>query len=138
MSSQNLWLSLGCPDPIQLTVWAKRKQRWSAEISNQNLWLFQTPTWTNDVDFNAFPILAFLDGVPNDIQYMLVEGLSGVDFNDPTVRDVLLEGALVPDGTGGFTADAFVTVIPVPAAVWLFGSGLLGLVGIARRKKAAA
>ena len=26
-------------------------------------------------------------------------------------------------------------VVPVPAAVWLFGSGLLGLVGIARRKK---
>ena len=28
-------------------------------------------------------------------------------------------------------------VVPVPAAVWLFGSGLLGLVGMARRKKAA-
>lgn len=28
------------------------------------------------------------------------------------------------------------TVVPVPAAVWLFGSGLLGLVGIARRKAA--
>lgn len=28
-----------------------------------------------------------------------------------------------------------VTVVPVPAAVWLFGSGLLGLVGIARRKR---
>ena len=27
-------------------------------------------------------------------------------------------------------------VVPVPAAVWLFGSGLLGLVGLARRKKA--
>jgi hypothetical protein len=27
------------------------------------------------------------------------------------------------------------TVIPIPAAVWLFGSGLLGLVGVARRKK---
>ena len=27
-------------------------------------------------------------------------------------------------------------VIPVPAAVWLFGSGLLGLVGVARRKQA--
>ena len=26
--------------------------------------------------------------------------------------------------------------VPVPAAVWLFGSGLLGLVGMARRKKA--
>jgi hypothetical protein len=28
-------------------------------------------------------------------------------------------------------------VVPVPPAVWLFGSGLLGLIGIARRKKAA-
>jgi len=27
-----------------------------------------------------------------------------------------------------------VSSVPVPAAVWLFGSGLLGLVGIARRK----
>ena len=27
--------------------------------------------------------------------------------------------------------------VPVPAAIWLFGSGLLGLVGIARRKQAA-
>ncbi len=29
------------------------------------------------------------------------------------------------------------SAVPVPAAVWLFGSGLLGLVGIARRKKKA-
>lgn len=29
-----------------------------------------------------------------------------------------------------------VGAVPVPAAVWLFGSGLIGLVGIARRKKA--
>jgi hypothetical protein len=27
--------------------------------------------------------------------------------------------------------------VPVPAAVWLFGSGLIGLVGVARRKRAA-
>ena len=29
-----------------------------------------------------------------------------------------------------------VAAVPVPAAVWLFGSGLLGLVGVARRKAA--
>ncbi|MBI5783055.1 MAG: VPLPA-CTERM sorting domain-containing protein, partial [Gammaproteobacteria bacterium] len=29
-----------------------------------------------------------------------------------------------------------VAVVPVPAAVWLFGSGLLGLIGVARRKAA--
>ena len=32
--------------------------------------------------------------------------------------------------------DGNVSAVPVPAAVWLFGSGLLGLVGMARRKKA--
>jgi len=32
------------------------------------------------------------------------------------------------------TAELGPVVVPVPAAVWLFGSGLLGLVGIARRK----
>ena len=26
---------------------------------------------------------------------------------------------------------------PIPAAAWLFGSGLIGLIGIARRKKSA-
>ena len=36
-------------------------------------------------------------------------------------------------GTGSFTE----TLVPVPAAVWLLGSGLLGLVGIARRKARA-
>ena len=30
----------------------------------------------------------------------------------------------------------WVGAVPVPAAVWLFGSGLLGLVGVARRKRA--
>ncbi len=31
---------------------------------------------------------------------------------------------------------ATVNPVPVPAAVWLFGSGLIGLVGVARRKAA--
>jgi hypothetical protein len=29
-----------------------------------------------------------------------------------------------------------VSAVPVPAAIWLFGSGLIGLVGVARRKTA--
>ena len=63
--------------------------------------------------------------------------------------------AICPDticspGPRAYTADDFTTnggqiaalsnarafsVVPVPAAVWLFGSGLLGLVGVARRKR---
>jgi len=30
-----------------------------------------------------------------------------------------------------------IAVVPIPGALWLFGSGLLGLIGIARRKKTA-
>jgi hypothetical protein len=30
-----------------------------------------------------------------------------------------------------------ISAVPVPAAVWLFGSGLIGLVGIARRRRSA-
>ena len=48
--------------------------------------------------------------------------------------------------TGGFAGTQYflrlegvvnAAPVPVPAAVWLFGSGLLGLVGVARRKKSA-
>ena len=35
------------------------------------------------------------------------------------------------------SGDVGAAVVPIPAAVWLFGSGLLGLVGVARRKKAS-
>lgn len=40
--------------------------------------------------------------------------------------------------TGYWQIEGTYTVVPVPAAVWLFGSGLLGLVGIARRRKGLA
>ncbi len=43
-------------------------------------------------------------------------------------------GLSLSDGAEFALAGALAPV-PVPAAVWLFGSGLLGLVGIARRKK---
>ena len=51
-----------------------------------------------------------------------------------------LKGIPMIDGAfPGFSAnfEFKVAAVPVPAAVWLFGSGLLGLVGVARRKKAA-
>jgi len=56
--------------------------------------------------------------------------------------DTLLSASTVANGEFAFTASKYVgggmvtietSVVPVPAAVWLFGSGLLGLAGVARR-----
>ncbi len=41
-------------------------------------------------------------------------------------------GNLVITGNGGGAP------VPLPAAVWLLGSGLMGLVGVSRRRKIAA
>ena len=39
-------------------------------------------------------------------------------------------------GSGNSLTVISINAVPAPGAVWLFGSGMLGLVGIARRKKA--
>lgn len=39
------------------------------------------------------------------------------------------------DSNGQLSLGSPVSAVPVPAAVWLFGSGLIGLVGIARRRQ---
>lgn len=38
--------------------------------------------------------------------------------------------------TGSWKISGTVSAVPVPAAAWLMGSGLVGLVGVARRRKA--
>lgn len=72
-----------------------------------------------------------------------VWGLVSVDGNANGIMGI---GMAAGGPFGGFNANFMATmapipepaaVVPVPAAVWLFGSGLLGLVGIARRKKKA-
>ena len=54
-------------------------------------------------------------------------GFSGTQY------DLHLEGTF----SGDITSVIQPSAVPVPAAVWLFGSGLLGLVGVARRRKQA-
>ena len=53
----------------------------------------------------------------------------GISWTDPLIKTFQISNSYVvlDDLTFG-------TVVPVPAAMWLFGSGLLGLVAVARRK----
>lgn len=52
---------------------------------------------------------------------------------DPSVTKAV--GSWSFDGATLSYGAATASPVPVPAAVWLFGSGMLGLVGVARRKK---
>jgi hypothetical protein len=64
-------------------------------------------------------------------------------FNVPIFIDLVFNG----DGTGTMAANAGLlgaadgaftySAVPVPAAAWLFGSGLIGLAGIGRKRNAA-
>lgn len=59
------------------------------------------------------------------------------DGNDNTVPFLIdALGSWLLTSTGQLTYTNAPSAVPVPAAVWLFGSGLIGLAGIARRKKA--
>ena len=71
------------------------------------------------------------DGVARVV--MKVENILSAftDVNDAGALQAFIEKKKV-----GVEIDIVTTVIPVPAALWLFGSGLLGLIGISRRKKA--
>ena len=74
--------------------------------------------------------------------------LSDVRIGYTVTSGTLIAGATIHNEFGGQIDveegdfgiridDVSFNAVPIPAAVWLFGSGLLGLVGIARRKKAA-
>ena len=69
-----------------------------------------------------------LTGSQEDIYDAVIR--TGLAISAPPAFSPLPE----PTFFGEFTFSA--AVVPVPAAVWLFGSGLIGLIGVARRKKA--
>ena len=53
---------------------------------------------------------------------------------DPADFDTNKQIGLNFGGTSGALIAENLTIVPLPSAVWLFGSGLLGLVGLARKK----
>lgn len=68
-------------------------------------------------------------------------GLTGgnITFAPSSIAFVLAaetdQVTIVNAGATNYMGDWKVATVPVPAAVWLFGSGLLGLIGMARRKR---
>jgi hypothetical protein len=72
-------------------------------------------------------------GVTNAIQLF---GFTGNAVAGTLNSYILGSATLAADGTLAINPGSPAPV-PLPAAVWLFGSGLMGLVGVSRRRKAA-
>jgi len=112
---------------------------------------FGTTTLTLDPSFSRSP-----DVLSNELEGLAFGnfgGLSGpgivgtLTFQAIAVGDITLSmaetdnllagGAFTSATTFGPQAVSFgtadVSIVPVPAAVWLFGSGLLGLIGVSRK-----
>jgi len=119
------------------------------ENSTAGDWTLEVPmyaTWNGD----RFDLPSMVLTTAATYTYLDTYGLnqiiSGVSMDYETGdaflvgQSVFNDSASQFDGTvvtlGFYANDPVVSAVPVPAAVWLFGSGLIGLIGIARRKKA--
>lgn len=126
---------------------------WTADVvasftagAGQN---WSTTTAAGSVSYNftltgsqvAIGVLFDWAGTPNpDIPVLIgwdaaTGVVSALDLDGDGTPGVPMQAGPFPGQTAAFSG--LLTPVPVPAAVWLFGSGLVGLVGVARRRKAA-
>jgi hypothetical protein len=147
----------GCASPTQCPVgWIGLSQGYQGELSTPSPG-FAIPfgdqpgplSFTFEAAFGTEILLTYLLQV--DTQLTFGNGSAGAfatataDFSNTVawggIQSVtLLDGTLVSDWTttsgSGFDYGS-ASVIPVPAAAWLFGSALLGLAGLRLRRQAA-
>ena len=101
----------------------------------RNSWLFSFGSWVDPNLGDLFSLGFYMDdaGFVQEagidlLTNPLASSLYGPDFRKWTT------GTDEGFGNRGVFMVRDYTVVPIPAAIWLFGTGLLGLVAVARRK----
>jgi hypothetical protein len=87
------------------------------------------PTWGNNLGGSGFTAT---QTVGSSVAFWNIS-LDQTDFDTGVATQLNNVWTL---GTNGALTFAAPTAVPVPAAFWLFGSGLLGMVGVSRRRSA--
>ena len=116
-------------------------------IEARNSWLFAFGTSVKPTDGSDFEVGAanlfsyglYVDDVTNKVQYLGANILPGSDADltsfiygpDNATGDL---GRYTSYTNAGVFMVRDYTVVPIPAAIWLFGTGLIALLGFARRK----
>jgi len=122
-------------------------------VSSSNIMNIDPSSWTISQETNAGGGFGKFDFELAGTGTARTETLSFsiANVTGDTVYDYAVASGLMPSSgdffaahiagfaeTNGVTSAQFAgstPVVPIPAAVWLFGSGLIGLVGIARKRK---
>ena len=91
------------------------------------------------VDFNGFDALSIYEPLAGDTGLASIMCAVDCGLGDTYILDY--SGHTTFSGKDGgvpflIHLEGTITAVPIPAAVWLYGSGLLVLIGISRRKKA--
>ena len=127
-------------------------QSWTFDFDNGTADIVNTyPVFTGTYTFHDTTITDNNDGTYTGIILWdaIFDNVQAFDIPIEVVWDIADTGVVttvtagtIPSDSPIFpgshmTFDGYLNPVPIPSAVWLFGSGLLGLIGVARRKVCA-
>lgn len=110
---------------------------WTFPVVGSNSWDGYFGASTNQAVFYVTGVSTSVGLESGEAVYAddhLAPGASSInEFRFSTMQPASPFVAWTQDGSVLAQGNTLETVVPVPAAVWLLGSGLLGLIGVARR-----
>jgi hypothetical protein len=132
---------------INTSIWLGGKDD---VVDGQWKWVTGEQFWQGDENGTVGPDIDYanwLTGEPNNYEgahedYLAMFGKDAAPIDRGNKAGLWNDMVNLPTNhdpafvIGGYVVEYEISSIPIPPAVWLFGSGLIGLLGIARRKQA--
>jgi sugar lactone lactonase YvrE len=119
-------------EPLGIALDVNREKMYWADWQGQSIWRANVDGTGVERLYNS------ASGLPIGITLdLLTDKVYWSEWGSNNIMRANLDGTSVEtlhQTTNGPWGLAVVTAVPIPAAIWLFGSGLLGLTGLARRK----
>lgn len=131
-----------CPGIAQ--PWTFNFDNGTAEIVNTITifgadYTFHDTTFTDNNDGTYSGLILFDvvydSSVFNDVLIDIIWDITDTGIVSTRYGRIAIDSPWFPGSFMTFNVDLSPNPVPIPSAVWLFGSGLLGLIGVARRKK---